>query len=88
MLPVRLSVPLFVRKFAASALRVLCCKIDLRGGDYRMRKRYVNLKTILSRSKTILSGDNGDVIKPKESEEPFWLELGRAKRSAACLAAN
>ena len=42
-----------------------------------MRKRYVNLKTILSRSKTILSGANGDVIMPKDSEEPFWLELAR-----------
>jgi hypothetical protein len=36
-----------------------------------MRKRHVNLKTILSRSKTILSGDNDDVIMPKKSEEPF-----------------
>ena len=42
-----------------------------------MRKRYVNVKTLPSRSKTILSGANGDVIRPKESEEPFWLELAR-----------
>jgi hypothetical protein len=48
-----------------------------------MRKRYVNLKTIPSHSKTILSGDKGDVMMPKESEEPFWLELRHAKRSAA-----
>ena len=40
-----------------------------------MRKRYVNVKTLPSRSKTILSGANGDVIRPKESEEPFWLEF-------------
>ena len=36
-----------------------------------MRKRYVNLKTILSRSQTFLSGENGDVIMPEESEELF-----------------
>ena len=35
------------------------------------------MKIILSRSKTILSGDNGDVIMPKESGEPFWSELVR-----------
>ncbi len=35
------------------------------------------MKTILGRSKTILSGDNGDVMMPKESEEPFGLELVR-----------
>ena len=35
------------------------------------------MKIILFRSKAILSGANGDVIKPKESEEPFWLELVR-----------
>ena len=40
-----------------------------------MRKRYVNVKTLPSRSKTILSGANGDVIRPKESEEPFYLEF-------------
>jgi len=73
MFSVHLGVPLFARKFAASALRFFDRTMDLRGEDYRMRKRYVNLKTILSRSKTILSGVNGDVIKPKESEEPFWL---------------
>ncbi len=33
------------------------------------------MKTILSRSKTILSGANGDVIMPKKCEEPFWLEF-------------
>ena len=33
------------------------------------------MKTILSRSKTILSGANGDVMMPKEIEEPFWLEF-------------
>ncbi len=42
-----------------------------------MRKRYVNLKTIPSCSKTILSEDNGDVIKPKEIEELSWSELPR-----------
>ncbi len=36
-----------------------------------MRKRYVNPKTIPSRSKVILSGDSGDVMMPKESEELF-----------------
>ena len=35
------------------------------------------MKIILFRSKAILSGANGDVIKPKESEKPFWLELVR-----------
>jgi len=35
------------------------------------------MKTILSRSKTILSGDDGDVVTPREGGEPFWLELVR-----------
>ena len=42
-----------------------------------MRKRYVNLKSIRSRGKTILSGANGDVMMPKESEELFRLESVR-----------
>jgi len=36
-----------------------------------------SMKTIHSRSKTILSGDNGDVMVPKESKELFWSELVR-----------
>jgi len=42
------------------------------------------MKTLLSRSKTFLSGDNGNVIMPKESEEPFWLELVRLP-TGSCL---
>ena len=42
-----------------------------------MRKRYVNLKTIRSRSQTILSGENGDVIMPEEIEKLFRSELVR-----------
>jgi len=33
------------------------------------------MKIILSRSKTILSAANGDVIVSKAIEEPFWLEF-------------
>ena len=71
---VRLNVPLFVRKLAASALRFFDRTMDLRGGDYRIRKSYVNLKTIPTRSKAIRSGINGDVMMPKESEKLFWSE--------------
>ncbi len=74
---VRLNVPLFVRKLAASALRFFDRTMDLRGGDYRIRKSYVNLKTIPTRSKAIRSGINGDVMMPKESEKLFWSELLR-----------
>ena len=35
------------------------------------------MKTILSRSKTILSGTTGDVVTARESEEPIWLESVR-----------
>jgi len=40
-----------------------------------MSKRYVNLKTILSRSKAILLRDNGNVMMPEDGEELFWLDL-------------
>ena len=49
-----------------------------------MRKRYVNLKTIPSRSKAILSEDNGDVMMSNERAEPFWLELVRLP-TGSCL---
>ena len=84
MLSVRLNVPLFVRQFAAPAMQFFDRTMDLRGGDYRMRKRHVNLKTIPSRSKAILSGDGGDTIKPKESEGLFWSELVRLP-TGSCL---
>ncbi len=49
-----------------------------------MRKRYVNLKRIATRSKAILSGDSGDVMMPQESEKPFWLDLVRLP-TGSCL---